>query len=90
MNETEVEVRLRFTGEAARRVRESVWHHSQQVIDHSDGECDIVLRVGGIREIRSWILSWGGDVEVLAPAALREDIRDQARRMAAIYHASSP
>ncbi len=90
MNETEVEVRLRFTGEAARRVRESVWHHSQQVIDRSDGDCDMILRVGGVREIRQWILSWGGDVEVLAPAALREDIRQQARRMAAIYHASSP
>lgn len=90
MNETEVEVRLRFTGEAARRVRESVWHHSQQIIDHTGDECEMILHIGGVREIRSWILSWGGDVEVLAPAALREDIREHARRMAAIYYASSP
>ncbi|MGQ9547279.1 MAG: helix-turn-helix transcriptional regulator [Roseiflexus sp.] len=90
MNETEVEVRLRFTGEAARRVRESVWHHSQQIIERTDGACDMILRVGGIREIRSWILGWGGDAEVLAPAELRNDIQEQARRMAAIYHVSSP
>lgn len=90
MNETEVEVRLRFTGEAARRVRESVWHHSQQIIDRTGDECEMILHIGGVREIRSWILSWGGDVEVLAPAALREDICEHARRMAAIYYASSP
>ena len=30
--------------------------------------------VAGTIEIRLWILSWGSDVEVLAPAALREDV----------------
>jgi len=85
INETEVEVRLRFTGDAAWRVRESVWHRSQQIIEHADGGCDVVLRVGGVREIRSWVLSWGADVEVLAPAALREEIREHAQRMAMVY-----
>lgn len=85
MNETEVEVRLRFTGDAARRVRESVWHHSQQIIERADSGCDVILRVGGVREIRSWVLSWGADVEVLAPDALRDDVREHARRMAVMY-----
>lgn len=85
MNETEVEVHLRFTGDAARRVRESVWHHSQRIIERDHSECDVILRVGGVREIRSWVLSWGADVEVLAPDVLRRDIQEHARRMAMMY-----
>lgn len=85
MDETEVEVRLRFTAAAAQRVRESMWHHSQRIIELGDGGCELSMRVGGVREIRWWVLSWGGDVAVLEPAMLREDVADHARRMVRTY-----
>lgn len=85
IDEVEVEVRLRFSPAVAPRVRESVWHHSQQLADTDDGGCLLAMRVGGIKEIRSWVLGWGADVEVLAPAELRDEVRDHARRMAALY-----
>lgn len=85
MDEVEVEVRLRFSPAAAPRVRESVWHHSQRLEDTADGGCELSMRVGGIREVRAWVLGWGADVEVLAPAALRDEVRDHARRMLEIY-----
>lgn len=80
-----IEVRLRFTPEVARRVKESVWHRSQIVEDLPDGGCELTLHLGGTREVRSWVLGWGGDVEVLAPASLREDVAEQAARMAGRY-----
>ena len=43
------------------------------------------MRVGGIKEIRSWVLSWGADVEVLAPAELRDEVSAHARRMVEVY-----
>lgn len=85
IDDTEVEVRLRFTPAAAPRVRESVWHHSQQLADTPGGGCELCLRVGGIRELRSWVLGWGADVEVLAPAALRDEVAEHARRMCERY-----
>jgi predicted DNA-binding transcriptional regulator YafY len=85
MDEVEVEVRLRFSPAAAPRVRESVWHHSQRLEDTLDGGCDLSMRVGGIREVRAWVLGWGADVEVLAPPALRDDVHDHARRMVERY-----
>jgi len=85
MDEVEVEVRLRFSPSAAPRVRESVWHHSQRLADTADGGCELTMRVGGIKEIRSWVLSWGADVEVLAPEALRDEVHAHARRMVEIY-----
>lgn len=80
-----VEVRLRFTAAVARRVKESLWHRSQVVADLPDSGCEISLKLGGTREIRSWILGWGADVEVLAPAALREEVAEHARRMVGLY-----
>jgi predicted DNA-binding transcriptional regulator YafY len=85
MAEEEVEVALRFTPAVARRVKESHWHRSQEVEDEPDGGCIVRLRVGGIREIRSWILGWGADVEVLSPDSLRLEVADQSRRMALHY-----
>lgn len=85
MDDAEVEVQLRFTPAVAARVKESIWHHSQRVHDRADGGCDLHLRVGGTREMRSWVLGWGADVEVLQPAELRDEVREHARRMMALY-----
>lgn len=85
MAEEEVEVRLRFSPQVARRVQESVWHHSQQLVATPDGGCLLTLRVGGIREIQGWVLGWGADVEVLAPSELRQQIAEESQRMAHQY-----
>jgi predicted DNA-binding transcriptional regulator YafY len=85
MDEVEVEVRLRFSPAAAPRVRESVWHNSQRLEDVPDGGCELTMRVGGIKEVRVWVLGWGADVEVLAPEALRDEVRSHARRMLDLY-----
>jgi proteasome accessory factor B len=85
MDEVEVEVRLRFSAAVAPRVRESVWHHSQRLEDTQDGGCELTMRVGGIREVRAWVLGWGADVVVLAPEALRYDVRVQAEGLVALY-----
>jgi predicted DNA-binding transcriptional regulator YafY len=85
MDDAEVEVHLRFSAMVASRVKESIWHHSQRVADRPDGSCDLYLRVGGTREMRSWVLGWGADVEVMAPAELRSEVQEHARRMLAVY-----
>jgi predicted DNA-binding transcriptional regulator YafY len=66
-----VEVRLRFTPQAAVRVRESIWHPSQQLRDLGDGGVEMTVTVAGTTEITPWILGWGDAVEVLAPDELR-------------------
>ncbi len=88
MDESEVEVRLRFSPAATQRVKESIWHHSQQIVDLPDGGCELTMHVGGIREVRIWVLGWGADVEVLAPEALRDEVKAHAQRMVALYERS--
>ena len=71
-----VDVHLRFYPPAAARVRESVWHPSQELIPNDDGTLDMKVRVAGTVEITPWILGWGESVEVIAPANLRKRIAD--------------
>lgn len=80
-----VEVRLVFDAAVAHRVRESVWHRSQQLRDLPDGRVELTVKVAGIVEIRPWIMSWGDAVEVLEPPALREVVAGAVRRLAERY-----
>jgi proteasome accessory factor B len=78
-------VRLRFDASVAPRVRESIWHRSQQISELPDGGIEMTLTVAGIVEIRPWILGWGDAVEVLEPPELREVVSGAVRRAAARY-----
>jgi proteasome accessory factor B len=80
-------VRLRFDPSVAHRVREAVWHRSQQLTELPDGGVELAVTVAGIVEIRPWILSWGDGVEVLEPPELREAVIAALRGAAARYEA---
>ena len=64
---------------------EATWHPSQVVAELPDGSLEWRARVAGTIEIRLWILSWGDEVEVLEPAALRADVAATLARAAARY-----
>lgn len=83
--ERPVEVRLRFTTQVEKRVKETLWHPTQQIEDTPDG-CILTLTIGDTLEIENWIRGWGPDCEVLSPAPLREHMAQQARRVAHLYH----
>src|ERR1700730_6635319 len=80
-----VEVELIFKRDAVRRAKETIWHPSQVAEPLSDGRLRLILRVGSILEIRHWVLGWGGAVEVVRPAELRNAILAEIRAMARTY-----
>ena len=79
------EIVLRFSPYRARWIRKELWHCEQQVAEEADGALIMRLQVTDFREIKLRILQYGADVEVLAPAALREEITEEIRRMKKIY-----
>ena len=78
---------LRFAPSVAARVQEATWHPTQRVEVEADGSLTWHATVAGTIEIRLWILSWGDDVEVIAPDDLRFDVASTHRRAAARYAA---
>jgi predicted DNA-binding transcriptional regulator YafY len=78
-------VRLRFTGEGAKYVRERTWHPSQVVEPAGVGAVVVGFELSHLREVERWALSWGADCVVLEPAELRERVSDALTRAAARY-----
>lgn len=78
-------VRLRFDASVAHRVREAVWHRSQELTELEGGGVELTVTVAGVVEIQPWIMSWGGAVEVLEPPELRDAVAASVREAAARY-----
>ncbi len=66
------DVELSVTPETARVITETVWHHTQTVINHKDGSVTLKFQVDGLEEILNWVLSWTGRMKVLQPTMLRD------------------
>ncbi len=82
-----VEVRLRFSHWVTKRVKETLWHPSQQIKDTPEG-CEWTAQIGETLEIENWIRGWGSDCEVLAPEELRKTMIQHVRRLAHMYSIS--
>ncbi len=76
---------LRFAPTVARRVQETVWHPTQEIVLEPDGGCLLAVRVANPMEMQPWIRGWGADCEVLEPAWLRDAIADHMIRAAEMY-----
>jgi len=78
-------VRLRFRGEAARYVKLREWHPTQRLKERRDGSLEMTLAVSHLLEVRRWVLGYGPECEVLEPAELREQVREEFRRGLEVY-----
>jgi predicted DNA-binding transcriptional regulator YafY len=76
---------LAFSADVTPLIKERIWHNSQQIQTLADKRCTLNVHVANWREMLPWILSWGGQVEVLEPHDLREALAEEAARVAAIY-----
>ena len=79
------EVRIRFRPEVARHIRRSRWHPSQKIYGMGGGIIELVMQVALTVELRSWILGFGPQAEVLEPTELREEVAEAVRSLAAVY-----
>lgn len=84
-DEEPVEVVLRFHPRVAGRVQETQWHGSQELELQSNGYLVWQAEIAEPTEMLHWIRGWGADVEVLAPAELRETLMGEAKAMAEQY-----
>jgi len=73
-------LRLAFAPAVAVGVRERQWPESEWN-ERDDGWHVLLMRVVVTPEIIAWILSWGANVEVLEPPAVRRRVRENARQV---------
>ena len=76
---------IKFDEYQARWIRERRWHTSQQIEELPAGELILRLRVGGLGEVKRWIMGYGSHAEVLEPESLRHEIKEEVKKMKKIY-----
>lgn len=80
-----MQVRIRFLAPVARLARETVWHPTQRTEDGPDGSVIVHMETRGKNELARWLAGYGGTVEVLEPAELRQAVINLGRELLARY-----
>ncbi len=81
----EHQVVIRFSAEAADRVREREWHESQELRELPGAAVEVRMKLGALAEVERWVLGWGAAAEVIAPPELRDRVHSAATGIAALY-----
>lgn len=63
-----IAVRAVFSRTVAPHVRGRLWHASQELRELPGGRLELRLTVADTLEVRRWLMGFGAEVEVLAPA----------------------
>lgn len=76
-----IEVELIFEKGTAAWAKDRVWHPSQQLTRLPGGKLRMIVTIADSRELVGWVLSFGGGVRVIAPDALRETVKEEAKKI---------
>ena len=72
------EVKLKFSKNVAHIIANGIWAEEQEITPQSDGSMVLRMRINSIEQLANWIFTWGGDVEVLSPPSLRNEMVQKA------------
>lgn len=74
-------IEIEFQPEVSETVKESRWHRSQTFRDQADGGTVMQVKLNDLREIKSWVLSFGALARVLHPPELVDMIRSDLQQL---------
>ena len=78
-------VKVWFDAFAAPFIRERKWNESQKVKTKKDGSLEFSITVNSLIEIKGWLLNWGEHAKVLGPKELVGDMKEELKKMLALY-----
>lgn len=70
------EVRVEFSGAAAKSIRGKEWHPTQRMLEKPDGRVVLRMQVQGQEEVARWILYHAPHARALAPRELRRRVAE--------------
>jgi predicted DNA-binding transcriptional regulator YafY len=75
-------IAIEFTRKAAPYIRERRWHLSQVIDEHEDGSLTLQMEVGGLQEVKRWVLGYGKDALAKSPPELVKLLQEETQVMA--------
>ena len=84
-NDESTEVRVRFASRVAKAASAARIVAERELRQRRDGSVEITYRVADVDELVRWVLGWGSQAEILAPASVRARIAQLAAEVSAKY-----
>lgn len=82
------EVKVRFTGEAARLIKEYERYRADRIVDLENGDILFIKEVSMLDEIKRWVMGYGKGALVLGPEELIIDIKEEIACLNRLYNMS--
>jgi len=80
-----VKVKIWFSADQVRYIKERTWSKSQEIIDQEDGSIILIMETSGWWDVKKWVLSYGSGSKVLEPERLRNEIMDELEAARELY-----
>ena len=80
-----VKVKIWFSADQVRYIKERTWSKSQEIIDQEDGSIILNMETSGWWDVKRWVLSYGSEAKVLAPEDLRREIQAELKALQGYY-----
>ncbi|MBU0992665.1 MAG: WYL domain-containing protein [Proteobacteria bacterium] len=74
-----VTVKIWFSKNEARYIKERKWAKNQQIEDHADGSVTLSMTTSGYRDVKRWIMSFGKEARLLEPKDMKQEIEDELK-----------
>ena len=81
----EFELVVNFSKEIAPLIKKNIFHQTQKIKENEDKSLVFTARVSGEKEILSWLMGLGPEAEIIAPASLRDKLKEKIMQMAEAY-----
>ncbi|MEX2081104.1 MAG: WYL domain-containing protein [Dehalococcoidia bacterium] len=81
------DVVVEFSPAVAARIKETVWHPSQRLLDLEGGGVRLELKLPSTLEFVPWVRGWGQEAEVISPEELRREVARSLQEAARRYSA---
>ena len=78
-------VKVKFSKNIAELIRKIKWSSTQEIEDLDDGSMILKFYIDELGDIKTWILGFGGEAEVIEPLSLRADINEEIKKLLNIY-----
>jgi len=81
MKEDAFQVKIEFSGYAAKYVRERIWSHDQVINEKEDGVLELTFTATSDVETLSWVFSFGHEARVIEPDWFVEQVCKEIKKM---------
>jgi predicted DNA-binding transcriptional regulator YafY len=85
MKEEAFQVKIEFSGHAARYIKERTWSQDQIITEKNNDKIELAFTATSPIETLSWVLSHGHEAKVLEPGWFVEDIKDEITKAGSAY-----